>query len=447
MCLGDLLLLLWMWGVSIHVWRLHDIDFVRLLNLQGSELENALYPERSVYAAASDMTLIFLVVFIIFNKAIRGVFDIQGSLVLAHSLPIAMSFYFIYRMFHPWRRRKLWFTMLWNVIVAPAYPVSFRDGYIGDILTSLVRVIISMCFSSIYIILVFLNLLTFRISFEASSSVTWWTESIFLSRVIVPFLSLSPLWIRLMQCLRRSVESGNRWPHMGNALKYASAMIVISFGIYHRELHRSALWITSFVGATLFQFTWDLTMDWGLVVWSTSKYASPSISLIGLSIRENRLFGALWLYISFMFCNLFLRFAWILTLLPPTVFGKDGSLGHSVLYHLSPIIAAFEVLRRMVWGFYRLEYEQIENLGIAESNLDSSVDLLSSGASNSDEKRSSDYFDWSVFSASFLAPLHSLKIFGLSSKSTLGQRARFVESVFFAVAIFATVMHAALTTQ
>ena len=36
MCFGDLLLLLWMWGMSMRVWRSAGIDFVRLLRLEGT---------------------------------------------------------------------------------------------------------------------------------------------------------------------------------------------------------------------------------------------------------------------------------------------------------------------------------------------------------------------------------------------------------------------------
>lgn len=123
MCFGDLLLLLWMWGLSIQVWRLNDIDFVRLLNLQGTELEHAQKPEEMVYSSATNLTLIFLVVFILFNKVIRGVFNLNGNLVIGHMLPILMSFYFTYRMVTPWKKRKIWFRMLFEVIMAPMYPV------------------------------------------------------------------------------------------------------------------------------------------------------------------------------------------------------------------------------------------------------------------------------------------------------------------------------------
>lgn len=106
----------------------------------------------------------------------------------------------------------------------------------------------------------------------------------------------------------------------------------------------------------------------GIVVWGNSKYASSKLTVFGiLAIREHRLFGSLWAYVSFMIVNLFLRFVWILTLLPQNMFGEDStSFGSILLYHLGPMIACFEVLRRMVWGFYRLEYEQIEVFGKVE---------------------------------------------------------------------------------
>lgn len=58
-----------------------------------------------------------------------------------------------------------------------------------------------------------------------------------------------------------------RWPHLGNALKYATAMSVSLFGTFQPQMHSSALWVFCFVYATLYQFTWDVIMDWDLLRW------------------------------------------------------------------------------------------------------------------------------------------------------------------------------------
>ena len=362
MCFGDLLLLLWMWGLSMQVWRAAGIDFVGLLNLEKTEVDGRRAPELVVYTAATDLTLMFLSVFICFNKAARGVFSLPGSLAVAHALSVLMVAYFVYRIISPWsdsRRKWLWF--LWQVVSAPFYPVGFRDGYIGDLLTSLVRVLIPMSFSFAYLFVSVLAWLTDNMSLAASSSDVWWQDSAFFRLFLVPFLTLFPLWIRLMQCLRRSVETGKRWPHMANALKYTSAIVVISLGTLRPSVRQNPLWVLGFVLATLYQFAWDLAMDWGIVVPASSPGAS-SLAWGGLALRRVRLLGGLGVYTAVISANLLLRFAWTLTLLPTNV-GDTTSLYSVVMAYLGPLIAAAEILRRMVWGFFRLEHEQLEVIG------------------------------------------------------------------------------------
>lgn len=342
MCIGDLLLLLWMWGVSMRVWRKAGIDFVRLLSLEGTEVDGHQSPESAVYSSATDLSLIFLVIFIVFNKTVRGVLNIHGSRALAHVIPTLMVVFFFYRIVFPISSRRRWLKMLRQVLLAPFTPVGFRDGYIGDLLTSLVRVLLPMCFSLAYLVMSAYAWLSNNIKAASSTSDLWWDHSFFYRFALVPFITLYPLWIRLMQCLRRSVESGKRWPHMANALKYASAIAVISYGTFRPHLREDMMWIICFVCATVFQFSWDLTMDWGIVVSSTSKAASES-SFLGISLRKNRLLGPSWRYIAVIFANFILRFAWALTLLPQNEEDGEKSVYNRILFHLTPLVAALEV--------------------------------------------------------------------------------------------------------
>lgn len=215
MCFGDFLLLLLMWGFSMRVWRKSGIDFVRLLNLEGTEIEGLKTPEHGVYSSVTDLSLLFLFIFISFNKAVRGVFNVHTSVAFAHAIPTLMVVYFIYRIAFPYTHRKKWLNMLYLVLSAPFNPVTFRDGYIGDILTSLVKVLIPMCFSFAYLIMSAYAWLSNDIKKVSSTSGLWWEGNSYYSFGLVPMITLFPLWIRLMQCLRRSVESGQRWPHMG----------------------------------------------------------------------------------------------------------------------------------------------------------------------------------------------------------------------------------------
>ena len=327
----------------MRVWRKAGIDFVRLLSLEGTEVDGHRAPESAVYSSATDLSLIFLVVFIAFNKAVRGVLNIHGSRAFAHVLPLIMAVFFFYRIAFPTSSRTKWLRMLRQVLCAPWTPVGFRDGYIGDLLTSLVRVLIPMCFSFAYLIMSAYAWLSNNIQAASSTSDLWWLDSFLYRFALVPLLTLYPLWIRLMQCLRRSVETGKRWPHMANALKYASAIAVISYGTFRPHLRGDFIWNVCFVCATIFQFTWDLTMDWGMLVSSSSRNASE-LSFCGISLRRNRLLGPTWRYITVIFANFFLRFAWALTLLPENRDEGPKTMYMIILFHLTPLVAALEVI-------------------------------------------------------------------------------------------------------
>lgn len=403
---GDLLLLLWMWGVSIQVWRCSGVDYMKLLSLEKTTLVSMERPDETVYANARELSIVFLATFVCFNMTQRGLFHWgeregdtgtydRNTFQIVHVLPLLMIAYFTYRTITPWPIKKTWFWFLLKVICAPLYQVDFQAGYIGDLLTSLVRVLISMAYSAIYFLLVPIGIFTTSYDAAGSSSSaqgkeedskmtgfqyiresSWWHSSGVVQILIIPTLTLMPLLIRLFQCLRRSVETGQRWPHIANATKYTSAIAVVSAGTFAPVVKTSWLWIASFVGATCYQFLWDITMDWGLIVKTESPQAQVNTAFGGLALRKHRLLGPIYHYLLIMAGNLFLRFAWTLNLVQQSSsyatdkeneenIGTMNSLSLllvSMFSHLTPVIAAAEVMRRMVWGFLRLEWEHVEKM-------------------------------------------------------------------------------------
>ena len=102
-------------------------------------------------------------------------------------------------------------------------------------------------------------------------------------------------------------------------------------------------------------------MDWGIVVTADSELARAEHSFGGLALRKDRLLGSSHTYFLVMVGNLVLRFAWTLTLLQPDV-SSPRSFAAAFMAHLTPFVAAAEVMRRMVWGFLRLEWEHMEKM-------------------------------------------------------------------------------------
>ena len=149
-------------------------------------------------------------------------------------------------------------------------------------------------------------------------------------------------------------------------------------------LREDPTWVAGLVFATCFQFTWDLTMDWGLFSVNTPQHGLPYSSSSGIAavdcivsssinFRRTRLLGPLWVYGLVVAGNFLLRFAWTLTLLPvpSDEDAQANPIYASLMLHIGPVLAAAEIMRRMVWGFFRLEWEQVEQLQKKSKQLDS----------------------------------------------------------------------------
>jgi hypothetical protein len=174
-------------------------------------------------------------------------------------------------------------------------------------LTSLVRVSVNLSFSLIYVSLTAYWWVSNHLSRAESIQMPTWEHAPAYRFGLIPFLTLLPLWLRLMQCLRRSVETGKRWPHYFNALKYCSAMLVFSFSAFRPGIQTNPLWVMGLVGATCYQFAWDITMDWGLL------QLSPKGTFF--IRRERSMFSDNW-YAAVIALNFVLRFSWAITLMP-----------------------------------------------------------------------------------------------------------------------------------
>jgi hypothetical protein len=321
--------------------------------------------ERHILRASLDLSLAFLGSFILYSRTTAL---LSSSHFVAHFMPTSLLMYMLYRFFFPVQDRYPWLDMLAIVLRAPFGQVTFRESFIGDVLTSIVRVIVPLTTSLIYILVATFS---FFITGELpDSEQLWWQHHPFFKSVLVPALTLFPLWIRLVQCLRRFVETGRRWPHLGNASKYSSALVVSSIGMFRPHMRSTVVWLLGFIGSTLFQLYWDVFMDWGLLVVvkpepspSSSSVQAVSSSILGYRLRPNRMVRSPSAYYAIATLNLCLRFAWSLTLLPEALVADDA-VSNTILAHIEPIVASLEIVRRMVWAILRVEWEHIETGGV-----------------------------------------------------------------------------------
>ena len=71
------------------------------------------------------------------------------------------------------------------------------------------------------------------------------------------------------------------------------------------------------------------------------------------------MYPKVWWYRGAAVLDLFGRFVWLATVVPPNAFGSH--LTSYIPDYLTPILALAELARRCVWGFFRLEHEHLSN--------------------------------------------------------------------------------------
>lgn len=114
-----------------------------------------------------------------------------------------------------------------------------------------------------------------------------------------PFVVCLPAWFRFAQCLRRYRDTKEAFPHLLNAVKYATSFFVVIFSYLHLTNKSKSfvfsnikmlkiclfikicsipteyyalstenpyfyLWLTVSIVSSCFTYTWDVKLDWGL---------------------------------------------------------------------------------------------------------------------------------------------------------------------------------------
>ena len=354
----------------------------------------------SVVGAALDMLLPILISLFLFTiLSTQETARVNPRLPwLAPLIPLLLVAYLtITQLVRPWKPRKHFAVVVGWTMGAPLFPVTFRDGFIGDIFTSTVRPLQDAAFTVCYILSGFQGYWSDGYSgfwdsvnhnphglnddddaamavaaevpteapFSAHSMLPPLETSWWLHTFLLPMCMVSPLWWRFLQNLRQTHDNRMRWPYLGNAFKYLLAAEVAMFGVFDPSKQETFVWLGSFVLATLYQVWWDVFMDWELLVPNAQRKSSGWWSWWNYyCFRENRLYPSKAFYSGILLINFALRFCWTLSFLPPRYLNQAGVLSDNFQHSdwsraLAPAIASAEILRRTLWGFIRLENEAI----------------------------------------------------------------------------------------
>ena len=294
--------------------------------------------------------------------------------VASPAFPLALFLRCAFRLVHPWSgRRDLW-TVVSLTVGAPLYDVTFRDGFVGDVLTSAVRPLQDLAYTVFFLPAGFD---AWRVgglyspgagggeTFDDVASSVPLERNWALHTLVLPACAMSPMWWRYLQNLRRCHDTRRRWPHLGNAAKYLAAAEVACFASYDPSVRSNPVWITCFVVATVYQVWWDLFQDWGLLEWDVLERR--------FRLRPTRLYRRDWVYHAIAIGNACLRFVGMVTLIPPVYLSRATGLlvigrgGPGVRMAAETAAACAELFRRTAWALLRVEWEVIRTEGASSS--------------------------------------------------------------------------------
>lgn len=360
-CTGFAILCYWMWGLNVLVWTRFKINYLFLMQLH----PRASSSHRQIFTHCITLSLIFLTNFIIYFKMQRGDFPRSGGMAPS-ILPVGL-FIFLALIVLPWpgcgTPSKQWVILFLQVCAAPFAPVTFTHVFVGDVLTSVVKPLIDVAYSFCFIGSgIWLH---GEITADNGSKCL---KSTALNEFFTPFLSALPLYLRMQQCFRRYYETRQRFPHMINAGKYATAASVVFIGVIHTQSvtkgagsgGETALWILALIASTCYSYAWDLTQDWGLL----RTHQGPGV----FPLRADLIYGpGRGKYYAAIVLDLLFRFAWSLTFVPATANSPLGTWFHT---GLNPIVTAMEIVRRGVWSFFRVEQEHLTQVVAYQRMMD-----------------------------------------------------------------------------
>jgi len=162
-----------------------------------------------------------------------------------------------------------------------------------------------------------------------------------------PLFSIIPAAWRFLQCLRRARDSRDK-AQLINAGKYSTTFLVALFSSLRANIKSipafEYIWIICIITSTCYTSYWDVFRDWGL---GDKNYNY---------LRKNRLYPNKMYYFAIV-SNLILRLLWTLTISPDSI----GIVTNANLF--ATILAGCEIFRRAQWNLYRVENEQLNNVG------------------------------------------------------------------------------------
>lgn len=143
--IGCLLLLHWLIGVSLYVWRMARINYRYIFELDPRNTRQV----AQVFSDATNMTMAFLVNLLLYYKVVNGSFP--EEILHRGYYPLMLALYTLYfYILRNWSRQLGMLKTVFEIMCSPFSTVTFFHIFVGNYLTSTIKVNQDLCWSVCY---------------------------------------------------------------------------------------------------------------------------------------------------------------------------------------------------------------------------------------------------------------------------------------------------------
>ena len=316
-------------GLVIQVLKKYRINYIYILDI---DLNSRLGPAE-IYQNGFLLLAIWIFILLLMKLALD--FDFFGSkfalfVLILNGIFIIFLFLPFHIMYYGFRQGII------KVLIRNFFPIGkntvrFRDFLFGDILTSLNKPFTSLLLG--YCLLSCLDCQTYN------------KRSPDCNRDTIPcfIVLLYPFFIRFTQCINRLYYTGQKWPHLGNTIKYTGGLLNTIFSwLYSTKKTQEFLILHIIVGILSqgYMLFWDIYVDWGLGRCGKHFF-----------LRDKIVYPKFWYY-GAMIIDAILRFSWAWNFI---------SIDKAYDEWKNLIMAILEAYRRIQWCIFRIENEYWTN--------------------------------------------------------------------------------------
>ena len=268
-----------------------------------------------------------------------------------------------------------------RALSAPFASPSFAASFVADVFTSMPKCFIDLLFATC----IYASGEAFAVgawrhtnhTFEHELTVCTPSDPTY--KIANSLLTVLPFVIRLLQCARQIYDAtkggktGDGWRQpAANALKYCTSLLVQLISLFGGRNNTTTYhaWLTASIVSTLFAFSWDVLIDWGLgpqpLRRAVRRILTPSApkggEYTGASywLRVVRVFPDSW-YVAGILADFVARLGWAVYISP----GQQVVANHTTL-----LLGTVELIRRAIWALFRLEWEQILRVARHEDQVE-----------------------------------------------------------------------------